>query len=41
MQLMNTYNIVSGVFSILIAKHFLEVISVICVNGMNEITYSG
>jgi len=37
MQLMYTYNIVSGVFSILIAKHFLKIIYVFCVNGMNEI----
>jgi len=41
MQPMNTYNIISGVFSIIIAKHLKKVISVICVNGMNEIIYSG
>jgi len=40
MQPMYTYNIISGVFSILLAKHFLKVISVDWVNGMNEITYS-
>jgi len=38
MQPMYTYNIISGVFSILLAKHFLKVISVVWVNGMNEIT---
>jgi len=37
MQLMYTYNIISGVLSILIAMHFLKIISVFCVNGMNEI----
>jgi len=41
MQPMYIYNIISGVFSILIAKHFLKVISVFRVNGMNEIIYSG
>jgi len=35
--LMYTYNVISGVSSILIVKHFLKIISVFCVNGMNEI----
>jgi len=40
MQPMYIYNIISGVFSILVAKHFIKIIQVFCVYGMNEIIYS-